>query len=207
MDNNRFYVYTWKVPVKNITFYVGKGTDSRSTNFHQSGRCENKRQKLLKTGFTNEQIVSIIQDNLTEEQALNLEEKLIKKFKRIEDGGTLLNYKVVNQKGFKILDPNILRTIINLYVNKKFTAKKIGEVVGLHETSVLRYLRISKIKTYSRGSRFKFTKDEINDIILMYSLGKSAKTISLKYNCSVPTICILLKNNNIKIRGKKRLNF
>ena len=52
--DKRYYVYTWNIPNTNTPFYVGKGTLTRATNFHESGRCENKRQKLLKKGYSNE---------------------------------------------------------------------------------------------------------------------------------------------------------
>jgi hypothetical protein len=204
MYKKRYYVYSWVNPDSNTPFYIGKGTDTRATNFHQSSRCENKRQKLFKKGYTNKQIVNIIQKNLTEKEALLLEKQLIEQYKRIEDGGTLFNYKVSNKKGYKIIDPKVLECIKDLYINKRLTAKIIGERVNLHETSVLRYLRLANIETYNRGSRFKFKQEEINDIIDLYKIGMSALKISQKYNCSVPTICIILKKNNIKIRGKRK---
>lgn len=203
MKEKRYYVYSWVNPDTNAPFYIGKGTDTRATNFHQNGRCENKRQKLLKKGYTNEQIVNIIQSNLTEKEALILEKNLIELYKRIEDGGSLFNYKICNQKGYKIIDPKILEHIKDLYINKKQSAKVIGEQIGLHETSVLRYLRLANVKTYNRGSRFKFSQKETDDIISLYKHGNSTLHISKIYNCSVPTICVLLRSNNIKIRGKK----
>lgn len=204
MNKKRYYVYSWVNPDTNTPFYIGKGTDTRATNFHQSGRCENKRQKLFNKGYTNEQIVNIIQKNLTEKEALILEKQLIEQYKRIEDGGTLFNYKICNQKGYKIINPKILERIKDLYINKKQSAKVIGEQINLHETSVLRYLRLANIKPYNRGSRFKFNQTEISNIIKLYNSGLSAFNISKKYNCSVPTICLVLRANKIKIRGKKK---
>jgi len=203
MSKKRYYVYAWVNPETKSPFYIGKGTDTRATNFHQSGRCEYKRQRLFKRGYSNEQIINIIQKDLTEKQALNLEKKLIEQYKRIEEGGTLFNYKICNQKGYKIIDPKILQHIKELYTVNKLSAKVIGENVGLHETSILRYLRLANIKPYSRGSRFKFNQNEIKDIIKLYNTGLSALSVSKKYNCSVPTICLVLKQNNVKIRGKK----
>jgi hypothetical protein len=205
MNKKRYYVYSWVNPDTNTPFYIGKGTDTRAINFHQSGRCENKRQKLFKKGYTNEQIVNIIQKDLTEKEALLLEKKLIEQYKRIEDGGLLFNYKICNEKGYKIIDPKIIENIKDLYINKRLTAKAIGKKINLHETSVLRYLRLANIKTYNRGSRFKFNQKEVKDIINLYKAGFSAFKISQRYNCSVPTICIVLKQNKIVIRGKKKI--
>lgn len=198
----RYYVYSWVNPKTNTPFYIGKGTDTRCTNYHESGRCENKRQKLLKEGYTNEQIVKIIKDNLTEEEALSLEQKLQKEYKRIEDGGTLFNYKLGGAKGFKILNPKKISLIKRLYVDERKSAKQISEIVSLHETSVLRYLRINGIQTYNRGSRFKFSQKEVNHIIELYNNKTSTLKISKMYKCSVPTILILLRKNNVTIRTK-----
>lgn len=202
MSAKRYYVYVWKDPDSGIPFYVGKGTDKRATNYHQSGRCENKRQKLLRQGFNNKDIVCIVEDNLIEQEALDLEEELIKKYKRIEEGGTLFNYKICNKSGFKILNPNLINTIISLY-QKKHTAKNIGKLIGLHETSVLRYLRLNDITPYKRGSRFKFDEKEIHEIINLYLKEFSTIKISKIFKCSVPTVLDILKKNNITIRSKK----
>jgi hypothetical protein len=202
--SSKYYVYMWVDPSKDIPFYIGKGKDNRATNFHQAGRCENKRSKLLKEGFTNNEIVRIVKENLTEEDALCLEKELIEQYKRIEDGGTLFNYKICNQKGYKIIDPLVVEYIKKLYIEEKMSAKAIGERVGLHEVSVLRYLRLSNTDIHSRGSRFKFTKEEVDNIIHLYSNGLSSIKISAIYKCSVPTICIVLKENKIPIRGKRK---
>lgn len=188
MKADRYYVYSWVDPVTNIPFYIGKGTDKRATNFHQSGRCENKRQKLLKEGYTIEQIVYIVQDSLTEVQALKLENELINKYKRIEDGGTLFNYKIGNQKGNKIIDPVVISDIIDMYCNDRQTAYSIGKRYNLHESTVLRYLRLSGIKPRPRGSRFNFTADELKRMKDLRISGKSYRYIANEYKCSVPTI-------------------
>jgi len=88
-----YYVYIWIDPRINEIFYVGKGMKLRAWNKHHNLRCENKRQRILGAGFTNQDIVRIIHSDLNEYDALQLEEKYINEYKIIEDGGILFNYR------------------------------------------------------------------------------------------------------------------
>lgn len=188
MNYNRYYVYAWIDPKTNIIFYIGKGTDRRKSNFHQSGRCENKRQKLLKEGWTNDEIICVIRDGLEESEAIKLERDLIGKYRRIEDGGTLFNYKIGGKAGYKIIDKQIINSIINEYTCNRKTAKEIGEMYNLHEASILRYLRLAGVATSPRGSRFKFTEEEVQHMKSLRDSGMSYNSISKIYKCSLLTI-------------------
>ena len=72
-----FYLYIWNDPRVDEIFYVGKGMKLRAWNKHHNLRCENRRQRILKAGFTNEDIVRILHNNLNESDALRIEEKYI----------------------------------------------------------------------------------------------------------------------------------
>ena len=90
-----YYVYIYLDPRKSPAepIYVGKGKDNRS-QFHKT-RANNpilkrKITKINELGL--EPIVEIYQNNLTEQEALNLEIELISKFGRIDlKTGTLCN--------------------------------------------------------------------------------------------------------------------
>lgn len=106
---NNYYVYVYLDPRKsegykyenfyfeNEPFYVGKGKNSRkiihmweikkgvSTNQYKT----NKIKKILEENL--KPVIHLVAENLTEQEALILEESLIKKIGRKEDGGPLTN--------------------------------------------------------------------------------------------------------------------
>jgi hypothetical protein len=75
---NHFYVYQW-LRTDSTPYYIGKG---------QTNRAFDKRRRYIPP--TRDRI-QIIKDNLTEQQAFDLEIKLIAKYGRKEFGGILRN--------------------------------------------------------------------------------------------------------------------
>lgn len=78
--NNHFYVYQW-LRTDGTPYYIGKG---------QTNRAFDKRRRYIPP--TRDRI-QIIKNNLTEQQAFDLEIKLIAKYGRKEFGGILRNKK------------------------------------------------------------------------------------------------------------------
>ncbi|EJE1252962.1 GIY-YIG nuclease family protein [Vibrio parahaemolyticus] len=92
--SNTYYVYFLKDPREKPArvFYVGKGTGSRATDHLKKidGTRKGKFiQNILDSGAC--PIVSRIVENLTEEQALQIELELISSFGTIDNGGVLYN--------------------------------------------------------------------------------------------------------------------
>jgi hypothetical protein len=77
----RYYVYLY-VDEEAVPYYVGKGTNSRCIDCHGDVPIPSDNR-----------IIKILED-VEEKDALNKERELIHKYKRICDGGTLMN-KVV----------------------------------------------------------------------------------------------------------------
>lgn len=72
MENNRFYVYIYKRKDNGNVFYIGKGTSHRDKDIkYHNNYCVNICEKY---GVDIERV----QENLTEQQALQLEKDLIK---------------------------------------------------------------------------------------------------------------------------------
>jgi hypothetical protein len=83
---SKFYIYLHKRISDNIVFYVGKGCRGRSNQKY--GR-NNLWQKIDKKHGS---YVEIYADNLTEDEAFEIERNLIKQYGRINDNtGTLAN--------------------------------------------------------------------------------------------------------------------
>ena len=95
-----FYVYELIDPRTNKPFYVGKGTGKRVNNHFTEKRDKttnlfrwNKIQKLLRLGYTRQEIVKIVADDMSEADAYQMEEELIYAYGRIriEPEGILTN--------------------------------------------------------------------------------------------------------------------
>lgn len=70
-ESNSYYVY--KHVFKNNSYYIGKGTKGRSTDF-KNGRPRNYMEDLEKYGSP---VVEILRDGLTEAEAYKIEHSLI----------------------------------------------------------------------------------------------------------------------------------
>lgn len=77
---NKFYVYAYYIISTNEIFHIGKGTGNRYLNITNS---RNKYFKNIINKYKNDYSVKIIQDNLTEQEAWDLEKELIKYYKSI----------------------------------------------------------------------------------------------------------------------------
>lgn len=75
-----FYVYAYYLKSTNHIFHIGKGTKNRfkDTKTHRNQYFLNKIKK-----YGDDVDVKIIQDNLTEQEAWDLERELIKQYKKI----------------------------------------------------------------------------------------------------------------------------
>ena len=86
-DLNRICVYEHYYNNENKPFYVGQGTIRRAfiltTNRNVGWRNKVKDVSLVK--------VRIVSIDITIDESIKLETKLIAKYKRIEEGGTLVN--------------------------------------------------------------------------------------------------------------------
>ena len=90
---NKFYVYQLRDPRSELPFYVGKGFGRRAWSHIKEidySHKSNTIQKILREGY--EVQVEILQDNMTEDSAFELEIQLISKYGRRDLGtGCLTN--------------------------------------------------------------------------------------------------------------------
>ena len=85
--NNKYYVYCHRNPLTNEIFYIGKGKDRRA--YCKENRGKHYQNYVKKYGFP---IIEIIKENLTNEESLDLEKKLILEIGRKElNEGMLVN--------------------------------------------------------------------------------------------------------------------
>ena len=203
---NIFYVYTWTDPDTAIVFYVGKGRDNRAYRNHYAQRCSNKLARILDRGYNMNSVVSIISQNMTEDEALDLEVQLINEYKRLEDGGTLFNYKLERTPGgtaTKLLTIEERAVAIELYENGH-NAKDVGEYFGVHETTILRRLKLWGVTIRCSGTKRRVM--DTMDIVLKYTAGMTVAQIAKLYSCSVPSILQILRSKDIYIRSAGSYN-
>jgi len=107
--SSTYYVYSLKDPRKQPAkvFYIGKGTGSRATD-HLKKTDETRKgkfiQEIINEGHT--PIVSKTIENLSEEQAYQVELELIALFGTIDTGGVLYN-SVIPKTVKRKIDKNI----------------------------------------------------------------------------------------------------
>jgi hypothetical protein len=197
---SNYYVYKWVDPNTNIVFYIGKGTGRRAYNKH-SGRCQIKRDKLLKSGIKNINIIYIIKDNLREDDALILEENLINKYRIIEEGGCLFNFRtkgLLSGSWSKIRKDVEINNIITRYNNGE-TMYSIAGSYNVHETTIRKYLRQNNIKIRSQGYTVPYPNDWNKKVNLINEKKLTCKKAIQEWNFSYPTFLRL--RNQAKING------
>lgn len=203
-----YYVYLWKNPETNNIFYVGKGKGKRAWNSHANYRSGYKLKSLLSRGHNINSIVLIYRKNLTEKTALKIEDSLIKKYKRIEEGGTLLNYALngarISSKKKKEIDPKILKDIKELYEQHELTAAIISKKYNVCGETIIRWLRIAgatiRPGNYSRKTIYKHEKE----VVRTYNNNCSVAKIGKIYNVCVAVVLKVLKKNNVKLKGRRK---
>jgi hypothetical protein len=99
-----YYVYAYFEPGCEKPFYIGKGSGQRA--YQHRCRCRvskqrthfyNKLRSLLQEGI--EPQIVLLQEDITEPEAFELERWLIKFFKRCSEGGCLCNHTTGGEGG------------------------------------------------------------------------------------------------------------
>jgi len=95
---NEYYVYQYIDPITQQPFYIGKGSGDRMNRHltETKDKTENRKKYAHIKGLQNkglEPIIKKIAENLTEEEAYDLEAELIAKYGRrdLDEGGILTN--------------------------------------------------------------------------------------------------------------------
>lgn len=147
-------VYVHKT-LDNIIFYVGCGSETRP---HET----QGRLPLWWTKANEGYTVEIIKDNLTSDEAFQLERELILKYGRINKGsGTLVNkndgYNFSNrpkEKTKKLIDTIKNKPVINEITGE--TYQTIEEAATKNKIQVNSLIRILEGKVFNQKHRFKY---------------------------------------------------
>ena len=146
---NHFYVYKW-LRTDSTPYYIGKG---------QTNRAFDKRRRYIPP--TRDRI-QIINDNLTEQQAFDLEIKLIAKYGRKEFGGILRN-KTEGGEGATHSPESIKKmSLVKKGIKKNYPVWNKGK----------KGLQVSNKKGGNRSDLSPEARKRIGDKVRAYKLGK-----------------------------------
>ena len=173
---NEYYVYQYVDPRNNLPFYIGKGKGAR-IYYHLTetkDRIENKKKYAYIKGLKNkglEPIISKIAENLTSEEAYDLEAKLIRYYGRkgIDENGILTNIcednrppvtKGPNHHRFGKFVPNDY----SIETRKKISAAKKGKPNGQKgkKKSIVTRMRMSEAAKGKKQS--DITKEKLSKL-------------------------------------------
>jgi len=168
--NNKYYIYAHIRNDNNTIFYIGKGSDKRA--YFKANRSKFWKRIVEKHGYT----VIILHENLTEEEAYNLESKLI-----------------LEQKSSGNCEANFTNGGDGVRVDKRWWNKKISDAlrgkicpVGIDNKSYIDFA----------------TKEELYKLYILQSKGITE--IGKLYNVSYTTVSFRLKQYNIPLRNSGR---
>lgn len=123
---NVFYVYVHKKASNLDIFYVGKGKGNRATSL--SGRNKHWKNVVNKYGY----IYEIVHDNLSENEAFDLEIKLIKQY--MDNGIDLCNKSTGGEGASGVIHSEITKN--------KFRLAKLGKKQSLEHAAKSRVSRL-----------------------------------------------------------------
>ena len=92
-EGNHFYVYMYIRPETGEPFYVGKGQRCRAWSFtaHSHNKWLMRKLKEVRSQYRSKEFVMVVEENLTEKQAFDMEEELVERYGKKFDGGILWN--------------------------------------------------------------------------------------------------------------------
>ena len=163
-----FYVYLHLTEDTNEVFYVGKGKGSRA--YKLSGRNKFWHNVVNKHGF----VVKIIEENLTEEQSILLEQKLINEYGRrnlgtgklvnLTDGGEGVSGKIYTDEERELMSSRVKAyyELPESREKRKQIAKKVNSRVEVKEKLRLKAIQQNSSEEF-RKVKAENTKNSWNN--------------------------------------------
>lgn len=98
-------------------------------------------------------------------------------------------------------DSNMQQQMIDLYINKGYTTRKLGEMYNLDKSTVGLFLKSAGVKLRVQQN-FELNDEEFNELLEMYNTGYSLKALGREYGVDSSTIKRCLVNHGIEIKQK-----
>ena len=178
-----YYVYEYVIKKNHEVFYVGKGTSKRAWRDTRNAACEQ-----IKNEYDWE--IRIVKENLTEEEALNLEKELIQKYRK--SGDLLTN---ILPGGIKATEAEIVANVKYLL----FLLEKGVINISLNEIANIFLLSSSTVWHIANDGHYSEVDPEIpeniNDIISQYHVNayneERTRAGNIKYVLSLLDIGVI----------------
>ena len=163
-DYNRHVVYEHYYNNENLPFYVGEGTLQRAFVLCGNRRTTSYNNKAKDINLIKVNIVAI---DITIEKAIELETKLIDKYKRISDGGSLVNVDYKRGGGLrKSLEKKVYQfTIWGDFIAEYKSIAEASRLLGLNAANIGNCCNNIKGHNTCGGYKFKFDKN-FNEVII-----------------------------------------
>ena len=160
-DYKRRVVYEHYYNGEKLPFYVGQGKLDRAFDFRPSKRNIEYNEKAKDINLIKVNIVAI---DISKEEAENLEEKLIAKYKRKIDGGTLVNVTKRTSGGFKLCNCVTIYQFDKKgnYITSFQSIAQASRQTGINAINIWQCANGYSSYSHAGGYKWRYTKEFTN---------------------------------------------
>ena len=157
-DYNRHVVYEHYYDNEDLPFYVGEGTLQRAFVLGGNRRTSYYNEKAKDINLIKVKIIAI---DVTTEEAIKLETELINKYKKISDGGSLINVDYKRGGGLRICleKPVYQFTIWGEFIAEYRSASEASRVLGLNMANICNCCKGIKGHNTCGGFKFRYYRE------------------------------------------------
>lgn len=157
-DYNRHVVYEHYYDNEELPFYVGEGTLQRAFVLGGNRRTSYYNEKAKDINLITVKIVAI---DISTEEAIKLETELIDKYKRMSDGGSLINKDYKRGGGLRtsLEKPVYQFTIWGELIAEYRSAAEASRQLGLNMANICSCCKGTKGHSTCGGYKFRYTKE------------------------------------------------
>lgn len=163
-DYKRHVVYEHYYGNEDKPFYVGEGDLQRAFVFCGKRRTQQYKDKVLDVNLVHVKIVAI---DISVDDAIKLQDKLIDKYKRISEGGSLLNVDYKRGGGFRqSLAKKVYQFSLNgKYINTYISTGEAEKAVNGKRSNIANCCAGRKWHSTSSGYLWRYENDvDLSDI-------------------------------------------
>lgn len=157
-DYSRHVVYEHYYNNEELPFYVGEGTLQRAFVLKGNRRTKYYNEKAKDINLITVKIVAI---DINDKEAIEIETKLIDKYKRISDGGSLINVDYKRGGGLRtsLEKPVYQFTIWGEFIAEYRSAAEASRKLGLNIANICSCCKGTKNHNTCGGFKFRYTRD------------------------------------------------